>query len=461
MSVIRKVQAYITEHEMLHRGDVVVAAVSGGVDSMVMADVLYRLQDRLGFIVVVANFNHCLRAEAQEEAEFVSSWAMEHGLKYRLGSKDIAFLSQNCNLQDVARRERYAFLRSVADEFNATKIATAHHRDDQAETVLLHLLRGSGLSGLSGIQPLQQDVIRPLLCLTRSEIDDYARRHQIEYREDASNKSTKYLRNKIRWELLPQLREYNPNISTQLVDLAEICREDNAYLDAQAENEFYRLWSAEEKCLMPGFFVLNTSIARRVLRKAFSIVFNNAGSLSFEQVNQVLSLRDEQSCSLPGGYVAYCRQHKLYLSDQMPSLPDNELSFELLTDSEWHDLADWSWSYRACPLGGESIQNVGDRNQDHIIIHPPSESKCLWRTRLDGDSIHCSNGKTKKIKDIFIKAGVSQYERKFWPLLICDDEIMWIPFLKKSSLCKKPTSKADENNGVLIFIRKYGILKFK
>ena len=145
------------------------------------------LRDRLDFQRFIANFNHKLRPEAEEEMSFVAQLARDWGVPFYGGSADIGMLSKGHNLQDVARRERYAFLRKVAFGYGDALIATAHHQDDQAETVLLHLLRGSGQAGLSGISPKEADLIRPMLCLSREEIQSYATLHGIEYREDKSN----------------------------------------------------------------------------------------------------------------------------------------------------------------------------------------------------------------------------------------------------------------------------------
>ena len=173
----KKVKDYIIKYQLISPHDKVLAAVSGGVDSIGLLLLLYELKDELGIEVAAAHFDHCLRPVSASEGDFTEQLAKSLGIAVYRGAKDIGALSKGNNLQDVARRERYAFLRASAKDWGANIIATAHHADDQAETILLHLLRGSGLEGLSAMAPTEGDLIRPLLGLTKAEIESYCREH--------------------------------------------------------------------------------------------------------------------------------------------------------------------------------------------------------------------------------------------------------------------------------------------
>ena len=271
MELLKKTKDYIKEYQLIEPGELVLVAVSAGRDSMTLAHLLLRLQKELDFNLAIANFNHHLRPEADEEGEFVAEFARINGVPVFLGGADIAQLSVGGNLQEIARRERYTYLRSLAAKIGAQKIAVAHHADDQAETVLLHLLRGSGLSGLAAMSPIKNNIIRPLLFASRRDICAYIAENKLEYREDSSNACTKYLRNKIRLELIPLLRDYNPNITEALIATADICRQDDQVLEDLAENALAEAWINDDNALeRTAFNELPVALQRRVIRKAYT-----------------------------------------------------------------------------------------------------------------------------------------------------------------------------------------------
>lgn len=448
MDMLRQVKTYMLRERMLERRQVVVAAVSGGVDSMVMAHLLDRLQGELCFQLVIANFNHRLRPEAEAEAEFVGDWARRRGLPFCAGAADIARLAKGKNVQDIARRERYAFLRSAAFRLGDAVISTAHHRDDQAETVLLHLLRGSGTAGIAAMRPAENNVVRPLLCVSRADILAYARENSVEWREDASNASGKYLRNRIRHTLLPQLAAYNPRIGEALNNAALICRDEDALLDEMAEISFAELWMEDAAALDgPGFDALAPALRRRVLRKAFCLAVGERPELSFSQVEAVLALRDGQACTLPRGMQAYRRGH-VYFAREIPPLPVHDETFPLCVNAAgndtWHMLHGLGWAYQA--MAAETPPAVGLRQ---FALSPALAEQARWRTRRPGDSLP-SQGKRgrRKLKELFIDAHVPQHQRGCWPLLATDTDILWVPGLWQAENC------ANGRNCVLIKIRR-------
>lgn len=427
MNLIKQVKNFIISQQLVEQGTTVIAAVSSGIDSMVMAEVLHSLNAELGFSLVVANFNHRLRAEAEEEAEFVAAWAAARNLPCVCGSADIRELSQTGNLQDVARRERYAFLRRVAAEHERPLIATAHHKDDQAETVLLHLLRGTGLRGLCGMSAADNGLIRPLLAVSRAEIAAFAAAKQLEFREDASNRQTKYLRNRVRLELLPQLADYSLQISENLLQLADICRAEDELLSALAAEKFALLWNAKLQSLdAVRFAALPVALQRRLVRLAFAQL-GAAGELSFAQVEAVRKLRDEQSCSLPGGWLAYLRGELCFAASK-PALPLHKEELPLLADGCWHSLAGWGWRYCADMAKGATELQAGQ-----FLLPMAQAEQAAWRTRRDGDRLGSS-----KLKELFIEAKLPIHQRNSWPLLVVEGQIAWLPFFTQKSEKQAP-----------------------
>jgi tRNA(Ile)-lysidine synthase len=448
MDLVKKVKKYIREQELIKAGDLVLLAISGGMDSMTMAHILLRLRDELGFALAIANFNHHLRPEAEEEGRFVAEFAREHKLPFFLGGENIAILARGGNIQEVARRERYAYLRALASRLEADSIAVAHHADDQAETVLLHLLRGSGLSGLSAMAAKSNKLIRPLLNVSRAEIAAYVEANHLEYREDASNSKVKYLRNRIRLELLPLLRTYNPHIAAALNATAAICRAEDELLDDLAENAFAELWLNEENALQKrGFDELPLALQRRVARKAYTMIMGEGRQLDFEQAESVLRLKDEQEAPLPGGLKAYLRGN-ICFADAKPPLPEYTGAYPLATDGEWHCLADWGWEYQVTEPTG------GGNGAFSLALAPESCEGLAWRVREPGMSVVSAGKKGwRKLKDIFIANHIPVHQRACWPLLMAGPEILWVCGLWQKEVAISGQKLLSTTKPVLIKVR--------
>jgi len=237
--MLNKVRKAIIEHRLIPAGSRLLAAVSGGVDSIVMLDVLHRLSTELDFNLAVGHVNHNMRGEeARLDAESVREAAQGLGLEFRLGEIPASEWQQGGNRQERARDLRFELLRSMAHEMSAQFIATAHNADDQAETFIDRLLRGSGPHGLSGIARRNGDLVRPLLDCTRSEIVEYAQVHGIKWREDRSNADCKYRRSRIRHEIMPLLRLFNPQATEFICNASQAIRSQSEAVDFWAEKEF-------------------------------------------------------------------------------------------------------------------------------------------------------------------------------------------------------------------------------
>lgn len=224
--------------ELLPEHGLVLAAVSGGADSMCLLTLLVRLSQRLDFSLAAAHYNHCLRgAEADRDEEFVRSWCAERGIPCYCGRGDVAkrAAALGRGVEETARAMRYEFLEETAARMGAERIATAHNAEDQAETLLLHLVRGSGLQGLTGMAPRRGRLIRPLLETSREEIEAYNEANAIPHVEDGTNADVKYSRNYLRHQVLPLLKRLNPNVVAAMGRAAESLRRDNGLLTHQTE----------------------------------------------------------------------------------------------------------------------------------------------------------------------------------------------------------------------------------
>ena len=233
---------------MFNPGDTIIAGISGGSDSIGLLHLLLEL-DSCSLNIIVAHVNHCLRkAESEKESDFVSKISKKLKLPFEYTEVDTAAYCKHMKLstENAARELRYNFFFELLEKYSANKIVTAHTLDDQAETVLMRLIRGSGLTGLSGIPPVTKNLARPLIRNPREQVREYLRSKNIEWQEDSSNKSKKFFRNKIRLDLLPLLKSYNPNIVEALFNYAELSRLDQNYINSVAEEEYKKIFKSYE-----------------------------------------------------------------------------------------------------------------------------------------------------------------------------------------------------------------------
>ncbi len=285
-TVERAITRAVQRHALWSPGARLVVAVSGGADSLCLLGALLALRERGHLLapgeIIVAHLDHGLRgAESHEDARFVQQLATGLGLPCVVGQPDAPYSTElHISIEDWARRMRYAFLRRVAAEYEAERIVTGHTLDDQAETILLHWLRGSGLVGLRGMKPLRENIARPLLEVTHAQTMLYCAELGWQPREDSSNRDPRFLRNRIRHELLPLLETYNPGIRELLVRNGELLADDEAYLEAQTQAAWDELAKANAYDLGKGNFresvrmrleplrVLPVAIRHRLFRAA-------------------------------------------------------------------------------------------------------------------------------------------------------------------------------------------------
>ena len=278
MTPDNKILKTISEFNMFGRGDRVLAAVSGGADSVCMLHMLCALKKNLGFELACAHLNHGLRGEAAEaDARFVEELCKKLGVTFYVKCVDVAELAKDCKLstEEAGRKARYDFFNELKEAHGFTRIATAHNKNDNAETVLMRIIRGSGLDGLSGIPYVREDnVVRPLLDVSRQEIEEYCKKYNLEYRTDTTNLENDYTRNKVRNLLIPYIeKEFNSGIIDSLNRLSKNASQDSQFVNDYAKRLFERLGSP-----LPGgklntihiesFKMVDNAIKARILRMA-------------------------------------------------------------------------------------------------------------------------------------------------------------------------------------------------
>jgi len=303
--ILEKVKRYISESGMISPGEKILVAFSGGADSVVMLHILLSLSEGMGFTVSAAHLNHCLRGEESDYDEsFVRVFCSEREIELTVESADITSLAKisKRGIEECARNIRYDFLFRTAAAVGADKIATAHTLSDNAETLIFNIVRGSGLNGLIGIPEVRGRLIRPMLRLTRTDIETYAKEESLPFVSDSTNSDTAYTRNYIRKEIIPRLTEINPSFFASVERLIEAVKEDNAYLEQQAQ------MLLAKACDGTGYkiTVLN-SVEMPILKRAISRIYADftGQKLSSKNLNafyEFVTDSKEGRHQLPGGF---------------------------------------------------------------------------------------------------------------------------------------------------------------
>lgn len=433
---------------MFAPGDRVVVGVSGGPDSVALLDVLYRLRGQLGIELVVAHLNHLLRGrEAAADAACVARLADRYGLPLVLEECDVreAWRRRGGSLQAVAREVRYRFYERAAEETGAVRVALGHQADDQAETILFNFLRGTGIAGLAGIPPVRERYVRPLLAERRRTIEEYCRERGLAPREDASNVKPVYTRNRLRLELIPYLeREYNPNLVPTLLRMAEVLREEEALLEAEAGRVLAGVMRAEGEGAVVlerrPLLELPPALQRRVIRGAWDVLPDGA-ELPFEHVQRILNLarrpRGGGRVDLPGGARAEREGDRLVLRRGGGERPA-PFSYPLAVPGE-----------TAVPEAGKvitaTVAGAADGLPDPRRLAPRGTVLDLdrlappltVRSRRPGDIFRPSGGGTVKLKKFLIDAKVPRSMRDAVPLVVdAEGRIAWVAGLRTAEFCR-------------------------
>ncbi|GMU92824.1 MAG: tRNA(Ile)-lysidine synthase [Candidatus Hydrogenedentota bacterium] len=427
--LVAKVRDTIEKRDMLGPGDAVLAAVSGGPDSICLLYVLRELDCN----VRVAHLDHQTRqGQSAADARFVVKVAESLGVPCHVHRYAVAegAAQYGDSFEEYARKIRYEYLRNMAEQCGCRAIATGHHADDQAETVLMRVLRGGWPEGLAGIGPVSRPrsgapIIRPLLNCMREEILAYLNERGVAFRTDETNADTRHPRNRIRHDLLPLLEErYNPQIREALIRLGELQRAENEVLDGLTE-------AALSKCVRrdridrAAFASLSVGIQRRVLAKTLSL---HGIDTEYDRVERaralVLGGDTGKRVDIGNGFVLINEREESVLSEDVPAPDSAEIELNVPGDTLAHGMRFRVTWLDARPPGSLASYCTGRRQVfDGEAIHPP----LVVRTRRPGDRFRPIGMRgTKKLQDYFVDEHVAQFRRDTVPLVVSGDRIVWV-----------------------------------
>lgn len=407
-----RVDRFIQEERLIAPGERVLVAVSGGADSVALLLILISLREAREFEVTVAHYEHGIRGEASRaDARFVQALCEARGIDHYAGSGDVPQYAAEwkCSLEDAARRARYGFLERTAERAGARKIALAHQMEDQAETLLLHLVHGCGLQGLGGMRPIQGNRIRPLLETRRAEIEAYLTAKGVPWREDATNADTAHARNLLRGEVFPLLRRLNPRVSEAMARTAGLAAQAADALEAEARQVLagrVRHLSYGTYAAMDG--VALTPVAARALAKQAGVP-----PLDAAQSLALCGLAPSKTLNLPGCWRALRTRERLHLL--RPDPPPVAIDERLFTR-------------QAAPLDGD----LGDGVRSQVFDADALEG-AVFRARRAGDTFAPLGMEgTQRLKQTLRDAGVDRPFRDELALLARGERVLWIVGLKPS-----------------------------
>jgi len=484
-----KVLDFIQRYSLISRKELVVVGVSGGADSVCLLHVLAKWQKRLGIKLHIAHLNHQLRgAESEADAEYVSNLAGSLGIPITVDSQDVAAYrtERNCSIEEAARELRYAFLARVAKEVGANRIAIGHTRDDQVETILMHILRGTGITGLCGLapcSPMAYDsqgmslpasplslrakrsnllVIRPLLDITREETTSYCQEHQLDPRIDSSNLSLSFFRNRLRLQLLPLLRQYNPSVDQALLRLADIAKEDSVLIEQQASGLWDEVARQENNTIYldkKQIASLPIALQRQLLRVAVTKLAGDVRDIEASHIEAARSLLNKPASkriSLPHGFICHGGYNELVITrlpsvtatfhsaiaseawqSQLPPCPFPPLSgeFPLKVPGQtvfpgWNVIASIVRE-RATSLSSRGALSTSERTgQSNLVAHfdlRKTGMKLFVRQRRPGDRFQpLGMSMLKKLYEFMVDAKIPRSWRGRIPIVCSPQQIIWV-----------------------------------
>lgn len=438
--MFEKAKQTVKKYNLINKKEQIIIGVSGGADSMCLLYFLHSIAESYEIKLLVIHINHGLRGEeADSDEEYVKDVCERLGIPffaYHISIADEA-ISRKMTEEEAGRAVRYEIFQNAAKEFNADKIAVAHTMNDNAETMLMNLCRGTGINGLTGISPVRDNIIRPLIAMSRQEVEKTLEELGIEYKTDYTNKSFKYTRNRVRYELIPWLTEnMNSSVVNILSKNAAVINEENAFIENAAlkafnecviEDEFTRLDLRRLDALEPV-------ILKRVLRIACRKYNSQLHDISLEHIESIISLMKKQSgkkISLPNNLFVQKNQDSIIIYNQ-----------------------DKKFDGYCYPIKTDGVVYIGEINSYITISHSPTKefkncknictleldcdkikNEIFVRTRRIGDKIYLKGIKGyKKIKNLFIDLKIPSTKRDMIPLIADKNEIISIVGVRNSDL---------------------------
>jgi tRNA(Ile)-lysidine synthase len=430
--ILKRIRKTIQEYNLLEKKDKILVAYSGGVDSTGLLNLLLELRKEWSFELFLGHFNHKLRYTADEDEQFVRRIAQKYSLPLFVGNKDVRSYARKkkLNIEEAGRELRYDFLKKTALKIGRAKIATGHTMTDQAETFLMRLMRGSGLQGLGGIFPLVKGtIVRPLIQIERQNIEAYLKEKEIEFRIDESNFDRRFLRNRIRLDLIPYIKKnFEPEIVPSLGRIASIIREEDSFLEKIAQEKTKKAISKKNNRISLQIKPLSSlprAMARRVVRDFISELKGNLREISFEDVESVLGLREGKEFPLRRDHILRREKGQIFLKSEIPPKIRYEYRWEGKRPLEIKEL---HLKFEGKKIKrGKSLRFDFDDQTRGFLDLGKLKFPLLVRNRQEGDRYQPLGAPgQKKLKEIMRAKGIPLSDREKRPVFLSGGKIVWI-----------------------------------
>ena len=439
-----------------------IVGVSGGADSLCLMSILHEA----GYQIIVGHFDHQLREESNQDAEAVKKLCASLNFECVVGAEDVRAYSQSkkLSIEEAARELRYRFLLNLARERNAQAVAVGHTADDQVETVLMHLLRGSSLNGLKGmsyrtiIQTFDGNIslVRPLLEMSRAETVGYCNAHNLAFLHDASNDSLEYRRNKIRHELIPMLEAYNPQVRAALLRMSQTLKDDFEVLDSLVDSAWRECATLED-----GYVVFNSlaldkypaAFQRHLIKRAMRTLIPDV-DVTYETLMRAMDLTQRregakaQRTDLKSGLYLFREGNQFYVCKKdaelplnlFPQMKEDEISISIPSELELMN----GWRFAIERLENFEVEEIpANENPFELSLDADTLAESLYlRKYRRGDKIIPlgMEGHSQKLSDLFVNEKIPQRARENWVLLCAGEKIIWVAGIRSAHFCRVTAS---------------------
>ena len=432
--MFKQVNTFIKEN--IKKNDVVLIAVSGGPDSMCLLDLMIKYREKTNIKIIVSHVHHNVRKESDDELLFVKDYCEKNDIIFE--SMKINDYSGS-NFESEARSKRYYFFDKLALKYNAKYVLTAHHGDDLMETILMRVVRGSNLKGYSGFEDKivfdNYTILRPLISVTKDDILKYNEENNIPYVTDYTNKLDIHTRNRYRNYVIPKLKEEDKNVNLKFLKYSKLINEYDKFIDSYVKKEVKKVIK-DDKLVISLFMKYDHIIQLRIIQYMLSEVYKDdiiyLNDRHVNNIYKVINGKSNSAVNLPKGYIGVKSYDTFYIDEKVKSD-----KYQMVFDKEL-----------VLPNKRKLIRVDSEESNSNYVCRLSSKDiklPIIVRTKKDGDTVTIMNMEGhKKLKDVFINAKIPMSERNVWPIVTdSDDNILWIPGIKKTKYNKQKDEKCD------------------